>query len=741
MTRHMPRRYLSLAIALACSGNALAQSGSPALEEVLVTAQKRSQSLQDVPVAVTAFDAETLQRQRINRVTDLTLFAPNVEIIDTPSSTTAATIAIRGASQINPAVTWENSVGIYLDGVFIGKNLGAVFDVVDLERVEVLRGPQGTLYGKNTVGGAVNLITRKPSGELGGSVQAEMGNNGIWALRGTVDTPEVAGLKATATVMTRERDGFYDNEPDPFGNPFAGAPSGSEFQSQQSDAARLAVQWDINDSWVANYSFDYSDQDNDPRLGQLTQTSLNSFLSSGGLQDAYLTSEDDRADEASNDWAFYERAESSGHALDVTWSGDNMQVRSITAYRQMDFEDLIDIDGTPVDVFHSGREVEYDAFSQELQLSGSLNQLDYLVGLFYFKEDADVFNPITFFGAFGLPTANNRYGLEAESVAAFGQVDWRPAAFDDRLTVTLGLRWTEEEKDQYVDQPGNYSAQADDTFNNTSPALALAYAVSDDVNVYGRVARGWKSGGFNGEASSEQRFVNAYDDEDVTAYEIGVKSRMLDGRLQVNAAVFYNDIENFQLSVFEGAAAASLVENVPEFVTSGFELEAIAQVSENLRVNLSYGYLDAEYEEFSNDFTLFDKDDAGVPYSPENSLSVGLDWSIARTSYGEWDLHADYSYRDDYTPFIDPDQVQASQIESRSLLNARLALRDIPLGGGTMTVALWGQNILDEEYRINTIPFGGVDQRVAPNGGSGVGWTASYFGDPRTYGVEVRYDF
>ncbi|MEE4661956.1 MAG: TonB-dependent receptor, partial [Halieaceae bacterium] len=551
----------------------------------------------------------------------------------------------------------------------------------------------------------------------------------------------VGGFKASATLSTRERDGFYDNVPDPVGIPLAGPPSGSEFQSQQSDAARVAVQWDISEDWTANYAFDYSDQDNDPRLGQLTQTSLNSFLSSGGLQDAYLTNEDDRADRASNDKAFYERAESQGHALDLTWTGENIQLRSITAYRELEFEDLLDIDGTPIDVFSSGRFVEYDSFSQEFQISGSTDRLDYLFGLFYFREDADVFNPITFFGAFGVPTSNNRYGLEGESIAAFGQVDWRPEAFEDRLTVTLGLRWTEEEKDQYVEQPGNYAAQADDTFNNTSPALALAYAITDDVNVYGRVALGWKSGGFNGEASSEARFLNAYDDEEVTSYELGIKSRLMDGRLQVNAAVFYNDIENFQLSVFEGAAAASLVENVPEFVTQGFELEAIAQVTEDLRLNLSYGYLDAEYEEFSNDFTLFSKDEAGVPYSPENSLSLGLDWTIARTSWGEWDFHADYAYRDDYTPFIDPDQVAASQIESRSLLNARLALRDVELGGGMLTVALWGQNILDEEYRINTIPFGGVDQQVVPGAGSGVGWTASYFGDPRTYGVEVRYDF
>ena len=224
------RTLLAVGVLAAGGGKAIAQSDNLALEEVIVTAQKREQSVQDIPIAISAFDAATIERQRITRVTDISLYAPNVEIVNSPTNTTAATIAIRGASQINPAITWENSVGIYLDGVFMGKNLGSVFDVVELERVEVLRGPQGTLYGKNTVGGAINLITRKPSGEFGGKLTAEFGNEGYWSGRASVDTGEWAGLKGTLTLYKEERDGFADNNPDPFDNFFAGQPSGDEFQ-------------------------------------------------------------------------------------------------------------------------------------------------------------------------------------------------------------------------------------------------------------------------------------------------------------------------------------------------------------------------------------------------------------------------------------------------------------------------------------------------------------------------------
>ncbi|MCB1842793.1 MAG: TonB-dependent receptor [Halioglobus sp.] len=738
MLTHPAKRVLASAVLFALAGDTLA---APMLEEIVVTAQKREQSLQDIPIAITALDSGALERRRITKITDISNFAPNVEIVDSPTNTTAATIAIRGASQINPAITWENSVGIYLDGVFIGKNIGAVFDIAELERVEVLRGPQGTLYGKNTVGGALNLITRKPAEEFGGKVTAEFGNEGYWSGRASVDTGEWMGLKSTLTLYKAERDGFADNVPDQIGNPLAAPPSSDEFQSLDSEAARVALLWDANDSLSVGYTYDYSDQNNKPRFGQLTQVSPNSFLYAGGIQEAYLTNDDERADKGSNDWAFEESSESQSHALDVSWRGENMTLRSITSYRDLQWDDLIDIDGTAVDLFHSGRGIDYESWSQEFQLSGQYDQLDYVVGLYYFQEEGDVFNPITFFGSFGTPTANNRYGMDNESIAAFGQADWRPGSFNDRLTLSFGLRWTEEDKDQYIDQPGNYAAQTDDTFDNISPSLAVSWAFTDDVSAYARYALGWKSGGFNGEAADPTEFFAGYDDEEVSAYELGVKSLLMEGRLQLNAAVFYNDFEDFQLSVFEGQNASSVVFNIPRYENQGLEIEAVALVSEDVQLSLAYGYLDAEYKKFPVGLDAFTKDEAGIPYTPENNLTLGVDWTLARASYGTWSLNVDYSYLDDHVPYIDPDQNAASQLDDRSLVNARLALSDVALGDGSLVVALWGQNLTDEEYRINTIPFGGRDQRVDPNGASGVGWTTSYFGDPRTYGLEVSYQF
>jgi iron complex outermembrane receptor protein len=739
---------------LSHGGTALAQTTT--LEEVLVTAQKREQTLQEAPIAVSAFDADSIERLRIRDVEDVSLYAPNVEIVETPSSATGATIAIRGASAINPAITWENSVGMYLDGVFIGKNLGGIFDVVELERVEVLRGPQGTLYGKNTVGGAVNLITRKPSGEFGGKLRAEAGDYGLYSGYLSIDTPDMNGFKATLTGFGEQRDGFVDNNADPYGNIFATggpgsastgepAPSSKDFQDMDSVAARVALLWDVNDCLQLGYAYDYSDKELNPKLAQLTQVGTNSSLSAPPFlgQALYLTDDDEFADDASNDFARFENSETQGHAFTATWTSDGLTFKSITSYRELDWEDGLDIDGTPIDIFHSDRYIDYDQFSQEFQLIGSTDQLNYVLGAYYFEEEADVFNPITFFGVFGIPTLNNSYGLDNDAWAAYGQVDWRPAAevLQDRLTITLGARYTEESKDQYIDHPGAFADKADKDWSNFSPNLTLAWAFTDDVNGYFRVAEGWKSGGFNGEASSPEGFRDAYDPEEVIAYELGLKTRLLDNRVQLNLAAFYNDVSDVQLSVFEGLAAASLVVNVPDYTSQGFEAELVALITEDLRVTASYGYLDTEYDRFPKGF-FFDKDEAGVPYAPENSATVGIDWTIARMDMGVLDLHVDWSYLDEYTPFIDPDQVKTSTIEDRSLLNARLSLGEMSFGGDNqLSIALWGKNLTDEEYRINTIPFGGVDQRLDPSGDVGVGWTVSYMGEPRTYGVEVTYDF
>ncbi|MBP9034897.1 MAG: TonB-dependent receptor [Pseudomonadales bacterium] len=741
----------AIAAALLATAGAQALAQATGLEEIVVTAQKREQSLQDAPVAISAFGKDALQQQRITDVQDLNGLVPNVQFAAAPSSTTGATVAIRGAVTTNPAPSWEPTVGMYVDGVFIGKVLGGIFDVADLERVEVLRGPQGSLYGKNTVGGAINLVTRKPSGELSGELTAGMGNEGYWQVRGSLDTAAIGTvgeglgqLSANITLQHEERDGFTRGVADPVGSPLAAPNVADEWEGLDSDAGRIALLLNVTENFEARYAYDFSNKDNTPQAPHLTHvdTSQVPFLL------PYVVADDERADTLSSETEVFEEAEIDGHSLHLSYDlGEqgflgNVQIKSITSYREMSWDDLLDIDGSPIDAFHSGRGIDYEQTSEELQIVGSTDRVNYVLGYYYFDESLDVINPITFFGVFGAPTAPNAYGLEGESNAVFGQVDWKPgaAALRDRLTVTLGARYTEEEKEQYISHPividntlqvrpeWAFAGEADENWNNFSPSVTLSWDLTEEASVYARYAEGWKSGGFNGESSTLAEFQRAYDPEEVVSYEIGLKSRWLDNRVQVNAAAFENNVDDMQLSIFlADGSAASVVRNAGEATVRGFELEVLAEPVENLLLNLSWGYLDPEYDKYIDDTGANVADDRAFPYAPENTFSAGAQYTVSGVLGGNLVGRLDWNYTDDRVLYPEPEQNKFSKLDDYALLNGRLSLTELPLGNGSLEVAAWGKNLTDEEYRVSTIPF--------------LIWTVSYFGAPRTYGMEVSYKF
>ncbi|MBK9470480.1 MAG: TonB-dependent receptor [Gammaproteobacteria bacterium] len=741
----------AIAAALLATAGAQALAQATGLEEIVVTAQKREQSLQDAPVAISAFGKDALQQQRITDVQDLNGLVPNVQFAAAPSSTTGATVAIRGAVTTNPAPSWEPTVGMYVDGVFIGKVLGGIFDVADLERVEVLRGPQGSLYGKNTVGGAINLVTRKPSGELSGELTAGMGNEGYWQVRGSLDTAAIGTvgeglgqLSANITLQHEERDGFTRGVADPVGSPLAAPNVADEWEGLDSDAGRIALLLNVTENFEARYAYDFSNKDNTPQAPHLTHvdTSQVPFLL------PYVVADDERADTLSSETEVFEEAEIDGHALHLGYDlgeqgflGD-VQIKSITSYREMSWDDLLDIDGSPIDAFHSGRGIDYEQTSEELQIVGSTDRVNYVLGYYYFDESLDVINPITFFGVFGAPTAPNAYGLEGESNAVFGQVDWKPgaAALRDRLTVTLGARYTEEEKEQYISHPividntlqvrpeWAFAGEADENWNNFSPSVTLSWDLTEEASVYARYAEGWKSGGFNGESSTLAEFQRAYDPEEVVSYEIGLKSRWLDNRVQVNAAAFENNVDDMQLSIFlADGSAASVVRNAGEATVRGFELEVLAEPGENRLVKLGWGYLDPEYDTYIDDTGANVADDRAFPYAPENTFSAGAQYTVSGVLGGNLVGRLDWNYTDDRVLYPEPEQNKFSKLDDYALLNGRLSLTELPLGNGSLEVAAWGKNLTDEEYRVSTIPF--------------LIWTVSYFGAPRTYGMEVSYKF
>ncbi|WP_116368527.1 TonB-dependent receptor [Parahaliea mediterranea] len=762
-----PISRLAAAVVLASlSGAALGQSASSgALEEVVVTAQKREQSLQDTPISITAFGSNELEQRGIKDLTDIGTFAPNVQIATLPSNTLKATISIRGSVTSNPSITWEPTVGMYLDGVFVGKFSGNVFRVAELERIEVLRGPQGTLYGKNTTGGAVNMITRRPTGEFGGKVRAGLGNFGYWETYGTLDLPALslggAGeVMAKVTLSKEERDGLYENENTglgPISHPFTGQPvapnpvSNRDFNEVDSEVGRLDLVWDITEQLSARYTMDKAKVSNTPSKPQFTDLDTSNlgfgFPFPADL-DQYLLPEDKNEDTTSSDAPLYEGFDSTSQSLFVDYSlgtvgalGD-IGLKYIGNTRDLDFEQGLDNDGTPFSLYHTQIDTDYRQDSHELQLTGSAPGLEYVLGLFYFEEEADVVNPLKPLNDFfGPSTLVNTYGFDGEQVAAYGQVEWTPgaAALQDRLTLTFGLRWTEEKKDAYIGHPPPnqlvFESYGSDEWTNTTPTFIVAYDLYEDINIYAKYSEGFKAGGFNGESGDPVAFSTGYDPETVKAYEIGLKSRLLDNTLQFNTAIFVNKESDLQLSVFtSGSAASSVVDNAGSSTKQGFEAELIYQPIADLQLTANLGYLDAKYDEYMEfdpavGAVVDKKDDKDNQYAPEWTYNLSAEYTLARGSWGEAIARLDYTYSDDYVAYVNPEQNRPLQMESYGLLNGRLTLADIALGAGEtrLNVALWGKNLTDEDYRVNGIPFGP--------------FAISYFGNPRTYGIEARVDF
>ena len=701
------------------------------LEVIVVTAQRREERLQDVPIAVSVVSSEQLESRRITNLLNLKALAPNLLVSKYPNSNVASQVAIRGGVTVNGAMYWEPSTGLYLDGVYLGKAVGSVFDLVDAERIEVLRGLQGTLYGRNTMAGAVNLITRAPTGEFAANASLEIGNYRHNVQKLSFDLPKIGIARMSFGVRAQNREGLVDLTSD---SPGAALDSRKEF------GGRFALALDFSDDFVADYRFDYTNVDQLPPHSQLyslvPRTPL--FISAA----PYASTK--RLEQVSTNWASYEQLSLQGHALTLTWDiNETNTLKSITAYRELSNDDSVDIDGVPLTIATAKRISDFDQTSQELQWLGHTDRLNYVLGLYYYKEDGYTINPHVFF--FG--TDSSEYGFGAEAVAAYTQLDYKVT---DALTVTAGLRWTDEEKNtlRYKTVTGIGApiarVTAKKSFSSTTPMAAITYRVYDGLNLYARYAEGFKSGGFPGEAGSAAEAVIPFDPEQQVTWEIGAKMTSADRRLMLNAALFTNDIEDMHVNRFTGLPGVSVIRNAGQARTRGGELEATWLALEALRLQMSYGYLDAEWQQFMEAPAPGQPisnvaDNRAFPHAPEHTFNLMADTRFAQTEWGELRGIADYSYTSSFYPYpyqlttVDPTRATAghTKVDGLGLLNLRLALVDIPLGSaGAGEFALWARNVTDEQSPTNFIDFGpGFFQN----------YTLAYFQEPRTYGATFTY--
>lgn len=738
----------------------LAVPANAQLDEIIVTAQKREQSLQDVPVSVTALDDAYLESRNVTDIKSLSALAPNVKIENTPGNTTGAQISIRGGVTINPALTWEPTVGIYLNGAYIGKTQGSVFDVADIERLEVLRGPQGTLYGRNTLAGAINIITARPDEEFGGSVKVGIGNYNSRMAKGTLNLGSLGPIRAKVSGMLEKRDGFVEAVENPFPGVLAAGPlSADEYENLDKRSFLVALSADPAENISIDYTFDYSEADQNPVFSQIVNVSPNNifdptfpfyvgFPAGNGQFFGFpldLYTDRDRQFTGTTDGPVEEESKVQGHNLTATFGTGVGDIKSITSFRKLNWDDALDLDGSPLPLAHTARNSDYDSFSQELQLVGETGALNYVLGAYYFEDDGFTNNPQTFFG--GASVFDSRYGFTTEAIAAYGQVDF---AVTDALTVSGGLRYTEEDKT--IDRaniglvlngmPLNLPLVPEGTtasgkFDDLSPQVSVSYKIGDNANFYAKYSNGFKSGGFNGEAGSVAETIRPYRPEEVDSFEIGAKTRFWDNRAQVNLTAFFNTHKDMQLSVFtaEGAAASD-IRNAGKAQINGFEIETLFQLSDNFTLRANYGHLSPDYDEFI-EFGRDVADERAFPHAPRNTASGGFDWDMARTDWGVVTLNGDMNYSDQYFTFpfstvpSDPQTAFNSRAESRLLLDGRLALSQIPIAAQDVELALWVKNLTNEEYLTNFIDFG-------PGFG---GLTNGYFGPPRTYGASLGVNF
>lgn len=818
---------LTLAVALA-SAPALAQerSRAVALEEVVVTAQKREESLQDAPIAISAFSPAAIESMGIEQVTDVTHFTPNMSMHRQSASNATVNFAIRGITEPEPSMSVDPAVGVYMDGIYMARNNGLAFDVVDLERIEVLRGPQGTLYGRNSTGGAINIVTAKPSGEFEFQQHVSVGNYDRLKAHTIVDLPTVAGVSAKLSYLYDTQGGWVDNETTNFQQGKA-----DDFGERDNDAWHLALNWEATDTLSFDYSYDGTEGEGTPAAFQLTRAeavpasvfgqnfdpSLNfgPGANDGGIADSVLlgtylafgnqpasrscstdpacvafantsnpafggaspaqaqlgtflgvygnaaaAADEDRKDALNIPYAGRENMDIEGHSLTATWElSDALTVKSLTGYREMElrhrtgldgggFLDLTPAGGGVVTLFAAGapNSKSHEQFSQELQFLGNVGEFQYLAGLYYFSEKAtEITREQTafLFGNFG--TARS-YDTDNSAWATFGQLTWTPAALDDRLDVTLGLRYTEDDREITIEEVVNgqtATGSFDTSFDNTSGSLTFDYAFNMDVTGYFRIATGYKAGGFLSRTSiANQR---PFDAETLTSYELGIKSQWLENRLRLNGAVFYSEYDDKQVTQFVPTAtgAESTVQNAAAASYQGLELELIAIPFEGLTLNLSYGYLDPEYDEYSffdptGQFcgapgTRCDVSDRGVfANAPENTASAGAQYDFPYLGFGQLSARVDVAYSDSYTyGTIENRFNEFVQNDPFTLVNARLILSDISLGdAGNLTATLWGKNLTDEFYRQSGI--GAFES---------VGFAGVVYNPPRMYGFDLDYRF
>lgn len=714
---------------------AFAQQGSQGgilLEEIIVTSQRREESVQDIPVAVTALSADQLEIRQVSNFADLQYQIPNINMSKNTGTSTGARIFLRGVGEDESRPTADPAIGTYVDGVYLGRAIGGLFDLMDVERVEVLRGPQGTLYGRNSNGGAIKFVSKAPqTDENTLDLKLTAGSDGLLGFRAVGNLAISDSTAIRATVLSEKRDGFFTLNPN---GDFANL-AGTEVGEKDVAAFRIALLHDFSEDWSLSLAFDHTNDESDPTPDSAnpgddadnniyTVEPIGTTVCSAALPAAFL--------QLGCFSAYAADVETQGLTMNITGGIGDFTFNSITARRELD-----DSLATRIG-FTYFQETDQEQFSQEFTLSSNYDgAFNFVTGLYYYDESID------FEAVFaGSPSGIN---IETEALAAFFQSTFD---FSDTLSLTTGIRYTDETKDPDAFQintflpttPRGTQTQSAD-FTNTSYKIALDNQFTENVMGYVSYSTGFKSGGWSPDCfqavnGPSPGCFRAVQEEEVAVVELGLRSDLFDGRLRLNATYFANAYDGLQIAASVPGLGFTRF-NVNEAEINGFEFEAVLQATDNLAFTANLGLLDTEY-------TDLDLDQAGgltnggatpacggvvsiecaktltMKFAGDYKGAIGV-VHTADLAGGELITSLDVSFEDDHYSLVANDPAH-SLIDVGAMINARVAYKP---DNGNWNLALWGKNLGDEQVARAT------------SGGS----FTTYAGDPLTWGVDVGFSF
>ncbi|NQV93844.1 MAG: TonB-dependent receptor [Sphingomonadales bacterium] len=824
---------------------------------IVVTAQKKSQNLQDVPISITAFDAEALETERLASVQDIGRLTPGLYVTPNPADPTGVRINIRGIGTFDPQVGQDSRIAVYVDGVYLGKSQGLAFDSPDLERVEILKGPQGTLYGRNSVAGAVNLISALPEpGEWSGKLTAEYGRFNHKKFSGAVNIPVGEDGALRLSGMVKDQDGWVKNDG-----------PGADFGGSTQYGFRAAFGADLTPELNVVAAFDYNKVKSEPLFYQ----SIPGFANPGSLFAAAVGTSPGRQDRVTTSINNEKgNLETLGGSITANWEvADDHNLKFIASYRETEssrFVNLIPtanpaiingilnsdiiptipgtqsinnlIAGSALAFQLSGRPIRADfvtpfvgagsqkdglfisppggspslsgheQYSFELTYNGEVadGALEYTLGAFYFNEttgtgtgfagnrnDANSYlfvlaglspalgSPIitSALAAQGLaPTLNNLfvpqatkdfliqtqllpsvntltaiYGgarqsaaneltIDTDAFAIYGEATWHVS---DMLRVTGGLRWSDESKDGFGQAKSPFFLDNTDllgnpiqpnigsfSFSKLNPSVVVEFDIHEDIMYYASFKQSFRSGGFN-QGGVAPRLPGLtfgpdflFGREDINAYEFGMKADIFDNRLRINAAGFYYDFKNQQTTVATDpiVATARAIVNTDETLW-GAEVDVLFSVTDGLSLSGSYSYINGNAGDVLNPLTGLIEIRTELQGTPKNSFRVGANYSGQISDAIELFGNVGYSYKDDVLGIPQ----NALRLSNQNLVSARLGINWEQANGNIFTLAVWGQNIFDDKYTIDSLPFETFAYRT------------QVFGQPATYGVTAGIKF